>query len=212
MVTQKEKTSANDPITDLEGPVIEKELDSICKTCYKSVSKNKVPLMSLANGKWLGKIPEVLKNLTFAEQLLIARVRHNRCIIRVSSGMHKMKANAISFANPMPKIYNTLPPPIDELDDVLAFIYTGPCRPTSSDLERTPLLVRRKRVSAALEWLKLNHLDYLDLEISYNNLEKYPENGPPCVIEYRESNSNKDPESSAVHDMDEEVKNILPKV
>ncbi|KAF9455718.1 hypothetical protein BDZ94DRAFT_1286046 [Collybia nuda] len=107
--------------------------------------------MSLVNGKWLGKVPGVLKN------------------------------------------------------DVLAFIYTGPCKPTNSDLERTPLLVRRKKISAALEWLKLNHLDYLDLNISYDNLEEYPENGPPCVIEYRESNSNKDPESSAVHDMDEEI-------
>ena len=68
-------------------------------------------------------------------KLLIARVRHNRCIIRVSSGMHKMKANAISFANPMPKIYNILPPPADEMDDVLAFIYTGPCKPTKAEFE-----------------------------------------------------------------------------
>jgi hypothetical protein len=40
--------------------------------------------------------------------------------------MHKLRANAIMFANPMPKIYDVLPPPIDEMDDVLAFIYTGP--------------------------------------------------------------------------------------
>jgi hypothetical protein len=41
----------------------------------------------------------------------------------------------------MPKIYDILPPPIEEMDDVLAFIYTGPCMPTKSDFERTPLLV-----------------------------------------------------------------------
>jgi hypothetical protein len=34
-----------------------------------------------------------------------------------------MTANAISFANPIPKVYKTLPPPIEEMDDVLAFIY-----------------------------------------------------------------------------------------
>lgn len=79
----------------------------------------------------------------------------------------------------MSKVYDTLPPSIDELDDVLAFIYTGPCKPTKSDFERTPLLVRRKKVTAALEWLKLNHLDYLDLNISYENLKKYPEDGLP---------------------------------
>jgi hypothetical protein len=55
--------------------------------------------------------------------------------------MKKMKANAILFENPMPKIYQRLPPPVDELDEVLAFMYIGPCMPTEEDLERTPLLV-----------------------------------------------------------------------
>jgi hypothetical protein len=51
-------------------------------------------------------------------------------------------------------------------------------------MERTPLLVRRKRVSAALEWLKLNHIDYYDLDISYKNLEQYPDHGIPVVVAY----------------------------
>ena len=113
----------------------------------------------------LEKVPKELQNLSYAEQLLVARVRHNRCIVRVSSGMRKMRANAISFANPTPKIYNILPPPLEEMDNILAFIYTGPCKPTKSDFERIPLLVRHKKVAAALEWLKLNHQDYFDLEI-----------------------------------------------
>jgi len=64
-----------------------------------------------------------------------------------------------------------LPPSVDELDEVLAFIYTSPCKPTMSDFERTPLLVRRNRVAIALNWLKDNHIDYLDLEISKHNLD-----------------------------------------
>ncbi|RDB26440.1 hypothetical protein Hypma_006054, partial [Hypsizygus marmoreus] len=36
-----------------------------------------------------------------------------------------MRANAVAFASPMIKVYDILPPPIDELDEVLAFIYTG---------------------------------------------------------------------------------------
>jgi len=59
-----------------------------------------------------------------------------------------------------------LPPPIEEMDEVLAFIYTGPCKPTKADFQRTPLLVRRLKVSKALHWLKLNHVDYYDCEIS----------------------------------------------
>jgi len=39
-------------------------------------------------------------------------------------------------------------------------------------------------VAKALEWLKLNHRDYADLEISHKNLESYPEDSPPVVIHY----------------------------
>src|ERR1700722_691539 len=203
-VTQKERFSDHDPICDLDGPVMLQNLDNVCKTCHESVLKGKQPLLALANGLWLGNIPDQLSNLTYAEQLLIARVRHNRCIVRVSSGMHKMRANAIVFANPTPKIYNVLPPPLDELDQVLAFIYTGPCKPTKSDFEKTPLLVRRNNVAAALNWLKLNHADYYDVEISQVNLNEYPEHDIPVVIDYRHSLTNKNPESTAVHDDNEE--------
>src|SRR6202050_4399066 len=164
-----------------------------------------MPTLALANGLWVGEIPHVLQDLTYAEQLLIARVHHNRCIVKVSSGMSKMRANAISFSNPMPKIYNVLPPPIEEMDEVLAFIYTGPCKPTKADFQRTPLLVRHLKVSKALHWLKLNHVDYYDCEISDRNLASYPEEGPPVVVDYHPSSStNKNPESTSVHDMEEE--------
>ena len=56
-------------------------------------------------------------------------------------------------------------------------------------------------MSKALEWLKLNHTDYVDLEISYNNLASYPEDSPPVVINYRHSVTNKIPEATSVHDM-----------
>ena len=197
-MSQKERTFSDDPLSDIEGPIID-DLEHICRLCHKSVSKGKVPLMALANRKWLGKVPPQLSELRFAEQLLVARIRHNRCLVRVSSGMRKMRANVITFANPMPKIYTALPPPIEEMDDVLAFIYTGPCKPTQSDFERTPLLVRRNKFAAALEWL-----NYFNLEISYKNLAEYPEDTPPVVVDYHHSTTNKDPESTAVNDMEEE--------
>ena len=80
--------------------------------------------MALANGKWIGNIPDELQNLKFAKQMLIAHIQHNKYIVQVSSGMYKMKANAIIFANSTPKIYNILPLSKDELDEVLAYIFT----------------------------------------------------------------------------------------
>ncbi|KAI0749941.1 hypothetical protein C8Q80DRAFT_1218951 [Daedaleopsis nitida] len=116
-----------------------------------------------------------------------------------------MKANVVSHSLPMPKIYNALPPPRDELDQVLAFLYIGPNVPTLKDFRQTPMLVRHNKVARALEWLKSNHSDYTDLDISYDNLNDYPEDEPPVIINYTQSmQSNKDPESTAVDDTEEE--------
>ena len=127
-----------------------------------------MPLFSLANGMWVGEVPEVLTSLSFAEKLLIARVRHNRCLIKA-----KMIANCVIYSNPIPKVYRGLPPPRADFEEVLAFLYIGSEPPTSEDFGRTPMLVRRK-VRAALEWLKPNHSDYSDIEISLHNLMNIP--------------------------------------
>jgi hypothetical protein len=115
-----------------------------------------------------------------------------------------MKANVIAFENPTPKIYDRLPPPIEDLDDILAFIYTGPCRPSPEDMERTPLLVCRHKVTEDLEWLVLNHLDYYNMDIAYDKLESYPENGPPVVVTYRSAFTNKSLEAASAFDNEKE--------
>ena len=198
-VSRIERKSEHDEIHEISGPVIDDDCKYLCKTCNKSLEKGKVPANALCNGFWLGKIPDELACLTYVEQLLISRVRHNRCIIKVASGRYKMHANAITFQNPVAKIYDTLPPPLEELDEVLAVMFTGPCQPTKKDLQRTPLLVRRKQISKALEWLKLNHSDYFDIGISQKNLSQYPLSDVPVVIDYRQSIINKEQEATSVH-------------
>ncbi|TFK52745.1 hypothetical protein OE88DRAFT_1594521, partial [Heliocybe sulcata] len=90
------------------------------------------------------------------------------------------------------------------MDEVLAFIYTGPVQPTEEDFKRTPLLVSHKRVSTALEWLKLNHSDYEDLNISYNNLREYQDNMPPVVMGYHPQHGSKENLGMSLHHNDEE--------
>jgi hypothetical protein len=202
-VTHLERSCDDDPIQEIKGPTLDEACSKLCRACEDSLM-GLTPKYALANGLWLGAVPEQLKGLTFAEQLLISRVRHNKCVMHASSGMHKMKCNAIMFENPTPKIYQRLPPPIKDLDEVLAFIFTGPCRPTPEDLERTPLLVRRHKVANALKWLRLNHINYFDLDIAYDNLEAYPENGPPVIIAYRNAKNNKEPEATSAFDNEDE--------
>lgn len=187
-----------------QGPILDSDCQHICRDCLRHLRKKSCPPMALANGLWLGKVPEELKGLTFVEKMIVARIRHSRCIVRVASGRYKLRANAISFQNPMPKIYEILPPPIAELDQVLACIFTGPCIPTEKDIQRTPLLVRRNKIGVAIKWLILNHVDYQHMELSTNNLNEYPIEGTPVTIDYRESIVNKDKESVSIHDNEDE--------
>ena len=120
--------------------------------------------------------------------------------MRVASGMRKMTSHVVAFQAPIPKVYNILPPPVEDLDEVLAILLTCPSKPTTNDFARTPLLVCRNAVAIALEWLKLNHADYSDIEISYENLAQYPEDSPRVSVEYKKSADNKYPENTSVFD------------
>ncbi|KAJ6514965.1 hypothetical protein C8R47DRAFT_1313362 [Mycena vitilis] len=73
----------------------------------------------------------------------------------------------------------------DEISEVLAFIFTGSAAPTQEDFDRTPMLVRRHKVANALEWLKLNHEDYADLEISQENLMSYALHDIPVAVDFK---------------------------
>ena len=156
----------------------------------------------MAQNLWIGTVPEELKCLRFVEKILIARVHHTCSFVKVASGMRKMKANVVAFESPIPKIYEILPPPREDLDDMLAILFTGPCKPSEADLTHIPFLVRHNHVMCALQWLKANHCDYANIKISTQNLESYSETEPPVSIQYRQSNTNKSPEGTSVFDND----------
>ncbi|KAF8231551.1 hypothetical protein L208DRAFT_1276715 [Tricholoma matsutake] len=90
------------------------------------------------------------------------------------------------------------------MDDVLAIIFTDPCKPTQEDYKRSLVLVQHNHVAKALEWLKLNHHDYADIQISHENLKEYSEDALPCLVEYKPMTTNKMPEGTSLHDMDDE--------
>ncbi|KZT09971.1 uncharacterized protein LAESUDRAFT_627253, partial [Laetiporus sulphureus 93-53] len=78
----------------------------------------------------------------------------------------------------------------------------GPCKPTDKEFARTLFLVRCNKVAKALEWLKLNYDNYIDLNKSYDNLNSYSENVPPVIVDYHDGYMNKAPEATAVNDLE----------
>jgi hypothetical protein len=184
-VTRQERFSDKDPIKELDGPVLAEGCSQVCVTCEIALVNKKIPKCAMVLHNWVGAVPPQLQDLTYAEKLMIAKVRHNKCVVRVRSGRVRMSANAIMFSQPILKVYNKLPPSRKEMQEILAFVYIGSSQPTLEDFERTPLLVRRKKILDALEWLKLNHEGYRELEISLENLNSYAERDIPVVVDYR---------------------------
>ena len=203
-VTRVERKTPSSLVKGYAGPVLDHACSQVCEGCRATIRKNKVPRLALANNLWIGKVPEALKNLRYVEKILVAKVRHTCAYVKVASGMRKMKANVVAFESPVPKIYGVLPPPREDIEEVLAILFTGPSKPTPEDFARTPFLVRRNAVINALEWLKLNHADYADMEISNENMAQYEETMPPVSIEYRPAETNKVPEGTSVFDCEEE--------
>ncbi len=203
-ITRMERSCDSHPVQEIAGPVLNEICDGICIDCRKSIHKGETPKYALCNGFWLGEVPDVLKGLSFAEQLIISRVQHFNCFVRVGSGLAKMIAHAVAFQSPTPKVYDFLPPPVEDLDDMLAIMFTGPREPVKSDYKCTPLLVHRNVVANALGWLKLNHCDYTDVGISLENLNGYPEDSPPVSVQYKTMASNKPPEATSVFDNEKE--------
>jgi hypothetical protein len=185
--TRKECESPDGPISSIPGPVLVPDVEDVCNDCLNSLEAGKRPRMALANWLWVGEVLLVLKGLTLAEQSLILRVRYSRCIVKVSNGHAKMIANIVAFEHLTLKIYELLPIPLKELDEVLAVIFTGVREPSEDDLKRTPVLIHRNRVKLALEWLKLNHSEYSDLTIDYNVLNTYPLSNVPVGVLFNQT-------------------------
>lgn len=107
----------------------------------------------------------------------------------------------------MAELYTVLPPSHEDLSEVLAFVFLGSACPTEEDLQCMPMLVRRNHMVKALEWLKLNHVDYADLNISKQNLETYPILGMPVAIDCKKMNKNEGNKiPSAMSKFDIEIK------
>ena len=103
----------------------------------------------------------------------------------------------------MSKVYKRLPSPWEEMEEIVAFIFISPTRLTNEMHKRLPSFVRRNKVCRVLEWLELNHKEYSDLSISHEDVEQYPESGPPLIEGYRPDWIANELENKASYDVED---------
>ncbi|KAL1750365.1 hypothetical protein FB107DRAFT_197044, partial [Schizophyllum commune] len=182
--TRLERQSLDERVRHVDGPVLAESCDRLCVDCYDNLVNGRRPTKALANGLWLGEVPDVLKGLSYAEMQMISKIRHNRAVVRVRSGRGKMIANAVMFSSPLPQVRRVLPPHRSELNEVIAFTFLGTARPTPEEFDRTPMLMRLDVVENALRWLCPNHPSFHDVVISEANIDSYRVENP-IVWEFR---------------------------
>ena len=65
-VTRKARCKSTDPVREFRGPILAPGCSRVCPICVESLDKKKMPTLALANGLWVGEIPDELQNLTVA--------------------------------------------------------------------------------------------------------------------------------------------------
>ena len=139
-----------------------------CQQCKKNSRK-----FTAANNMDPGIVPIELQDLTFVEQLLIARVQPVMRVYRIKSrgipGQYAYKGNIINIGQNITEIINSLPRTPSTLSVVVVR------REVLN--EHRDFHVRRKKVLSALIFLKENNRYYADIEIDMEQISQLPIDG-----------------------------------
>jgi len=136
----------------------------LCRGCHNQLSKDCQPSEALANFRWVGPVPEELRDLTWIEELLIARVHVCGSIVRLGqrnnpSSFFGIKGHVVFLPQDTTRLIDLLPMSPASLSDMVKVVWTGKSKPDRSRL-RSRFMVRKHKVYNALKWLVENHDDY----------------------------------------------------
>jgi hypothetical protein len=168
---------------------------SLCTECFTDLSGSKMPKFALANGQYVGRMPPELKQLTFAERHVIARVRSNNPIIKLSTGISQ-RALSGHFLFRMQKptdLLSHLPVAVDDASAQIQVVLVktmercGPCTALPSRSPTCPcndvlhllrqyksiLRVRPTAVRNAIMWLQKFNPAWQDVTINDAALQSY---------------------------------------
>ncbi|PSS19942.1 hypothetical protein PHLCEN_2v3115 [Hermanssonia centrifuga] len=170
---------------------------AICGSCQDQLTKANTPLLSLANGLWIGRVPWELTILTVPEQLLVAQLYPRIYVfklypkdphIRPDQGtlQSAMRGNVSTYDQDLPGIASMvegrmLPRPLEILSSVITVTFIGKGQPQKQWF-RSLFRVRRDVVHNALKCLKQINPYYGNVDINLERLNALPEDDIPDEI------------------------------
>ena len=164
----------------------------ICAGCFSCLDNEtpKPPKNSIFLNDIGGDVPEVLKDLTLPERLMISPIICKAYVLKLvsygspQSAQRGIKGNSIAFMQDVDEVSTQLPC-IDNTVKYLKVCFIGDesCPLPTQQIKKI-LTVRRERVKLALEWLCENHVGFknLGIQIDKRQLAQLPENDIPDSI------------------------------
>ncbi|CAM9280867.1 unnamed protein product, partial [Ectocarpus sp. 12 AP-2014] len=164
----------------------------VCDECYRSLARNILPDAALANGFWVGTLPDRLQKATFIERAVAYPIRTKGHVVALESrrvnnipgtAKRSMRETSVFYANNSSSVANELPLAVTGLLDMIAVVSAGKKKPRPSDLGR--LLGARKSMIRDMIDYMLDKEDKLvigfplakSLPLSEENLDSYSEDG-----------------------------------
>ena len=110
----------------------------LCRVCHNQLSKDHQPSEALANFRWVGPVPEELRDLTWIEELLIAQVHVCGSIVHLgqrnnASSFFGIKGHVIFLPQDTTHLID-LPMSLACLSDMVKVVWTGKSNPDRSCL------------------------------------------------------------------------------
>ena len=171
---------------------------NVCSSCFNYLQRDKTPPHALANGMWVGNVPDELAILTLPERVLVARFFPAAYIVKLypqqkgsqhwaAEGMQSaLRGNISTYRLNTADIVKmtdrqVMPPSSSILAATIGVTFVGP---KNVPLKCMPgfLRVNRTHVRVTLEWLQHNNPLYRDIVISPDRLAALPENAVPDEI------------------------------
>ena len=173
---------------------------NVCGQCWTSLAKSQPdlpPAFSLANGLWMGPVPEILSSLSFPEQLLIAQLYPRVYVFKLypkngysgdpTTLQRGMGGTVSTFDLDLPGIIsmvegNLMPRPTGLLASLISITFIGLGRLPKHWL-RHLFRVRRQKVADALLWLKENNKKYYgNICIDEKRISQLPDDDVPVEL------------------------------
>src|SRR5579859_5378489 len=138
------------------------------RSVTKSLQAEVLPPESLVNYRWIDPVPPELQDLTWMEELPIARAHLMGHIVylqdRNSASHFSLKGHVILLPQDTTKLLTILPLPPSNLPDIVCIVWVGkPVR--DIDRLRDYFSVRTHKVYVTLVWLTQNNENYKEVTL-----------------------------------------------